>query len=155
MSKKKNRDRVEKSATQFPFPTYMTEKHHAVSVKLFSNYSDLTHNAKLIGYNVNDKENGICLPCFIADIVRHDLQCHRSHHPPAYNNRVSELLEELEQKSLTYCSKNKQVVLKQKLENIARRTMTNIENWVPGWYLRSNAQKEREDSYANANLPMP
>ncbi|MBN1961015.1 MAG: AHH domain-containing protein [Deltaproteobacteria bacterium] len=155
MDSKYNRDIVKKAVSDYPFPTYKTQKHHVISVHLFSDFSVLAYNAKLVDYNVNDKENGICLPSFIADIVRHDLQCHFGSHPAKYDSMLKPMLSKLQKASKKYCSKNRQFNLKIELELISSRAITNIENWKNGWYVRSTALEDRKKSYKKANIPMP
>jgi hypothetical protein len=153
LTKARNRNMVNKSVEEFSHPAYMTQKHHVVSVHLFDDFKKLAYDARLVDYNVNDKENGICLPYFIADIVRHDLQCHRGPHPPMYDERVSVLLRDLEQRCIHFCDVGMQPQVKQELEAIAQRVIRHIEQWRPGWYLRSNAPAERAQSFAQASRP--
>src|SRR6267378_7555817 len=76
-------------ASRMQDPEYHTQKHHLISVNLFKGVKKLSKDAKLIGYDVNHKNNGVCLPTYVLDIVRHDLQCHRGSHPNNfYNSKI-------------------------------------------------------------------
>lgn len=125
---------------------YVTQKHHIISVGLFKNFSNLSNNAELIGWNVNDKTNGICLPYFTGDIVRHDLQCHRGQHPALYNKNLSAMLRKLEKKCLKYCNNNQRELVS-KLDMYSKRVEGHILNWTEGWFIRASAEKERALSY--------
>jgi hypothetical protein len=155
VSKPRNKKMVTKAIEEFSHPSYMTQKHHVISVHLFDDFSKLAYDAKLVDYNVNDKENGICLPYFSTDIVRHDLQAHRGPHPPMYDERVSVLLRNLEEKCVRYCTEGCQPLLKRKLEAISRRVIGHIEAWEAGWYLRSTAVAERKAAYDRIGIPPP
>lgn len=140
-------------AAQMRHPEYHTQKHHLISVNLFSNVSILSHNAELIGYDVNHKNNGICMPSYVLDIVQHDLQCHRGSHPKAlYNDKIDPLLRGLESRSLSYCKldiqgeSTMQTQLIDDLNDISRRAETMLKGWK--WFLRKDALAERERSYA-------
>ena len=142
-----------KTAAKIQHPAYHTQKHHLISVNLLSNVSKLGHNAKLIGYDVNHKNNGICLPSYTLDIVQHNLQCHRGSHPKAlYNDKIDPLLRNLETRSLSYCELDiegkvtMQKRLMDDLNGMSRRIETKIKEWK--WLLRKDALAEREQSFA-------
>ncbi len=128
---------------------YITQKHHIISANIFTNFNMLSHNAKLIGWNVNNKENGICLPYFIGDIVRHDLQCHRGPHPALYNKNLAKMLRNLEKKCTRFCDTNKQKSLSSKLELYSKKVESHIRNWNEGWYIRGSAIEERKQAFEN------
>jgi len=141
------------TAAGLKYPEYHTQKHHLISVNLFSNVSKLSHNAKLIGYDANHKNNGICLPSYIVDIVQHDLQCHRGPHPkPLYNDKIDPLLRNLEIKCLGYCELDVsgkislQKNLLDDLNGLSNRVAKKIKDWK--WLLRKNALAERSKSHA-------
>jgi len=141
------------TAAAMTHPSYHTQKHHLVSVKLFKNVPDLAHNAKLVSYDVNHKNNGVCLPSYVIDIVRHDLQCHRGNHPNnLYYDNISPLLSELEAKSLKFCvadsegEKTMQTTLVGALDRLSLRTEGQLRTWK--WLLRSDAVAERARSHA-------
>ena len=146
-----------KPAASLTYPAYHTQKHHLISVKLFKNVKDLDHDAKLIGYDVNHKKNGICLPSYVVDIVQHDLQCHRGNHPnDFYYVNIVPLLAEAEKRCIKYCHSDisgrveNQKNLINDLNNISQRVESKIKNWK--WLLRSEATNERKESrYQLAN----
>lgn len=140
------------SAAALKHPKYHTQKHHLISVNLFDNVSILSHNAKLAGYNVNHKNNGICLPSYVIDIIQHNLQCHRGSHPKAlYNDKIDPLLTNLEQKCIKYCEMDidgnleKQKKLIDDLNRLSNRIQQKLKSWE--WLVRKNALAEREESY--------
>lgn len=141
------------TAAAMKHPEYHTQKHHLVSINLFKNVAKLKHNATLIGYDVNAPANGICLPSFTLDIVRHDLQAHRGSHPNnLYNSKIQPLLEDLEQRSAKYCEPEKsgacefQKRLLGDLDRLSRRVESRVRAW--DWLLRSDAVAERTSAYA-------
>lgn len=141
------------TAAALEHPEYHTQKHHLISVNLFGNVSKLAHDAKLIGYDVNHKNNGICLPTYVVDIIRHDLQAHRGSHPNnLYNSKISPLLRNIEKLCVDYCKvdtqgdADNQKRLIDDLNRLSRRTEDQIRSWR--WLLRKGAIKEREESAA-------
>jgi hypothetical protein len=139
------------TAAALVHPMYHTQKHHLLSVNFFDTVKKLAHNAKLVGYDVNHKNNGICLPSYVVDIVQHDLQCHRGSHPKVlYNDKVKALLKNMEKKCIKYCqgatdgSKDVQLQLLDRLNDLARHVEGKITSWQ--WLLRSNALDERQQS---------
>jgi hypothetical protein len=141
------------TAAALKHPQYHTQKHHLISVNLFGDVPDLSDNAKLIGYDVNHKNNGVCLPTYVVDIVRHDLQCHRGSHPNnLYNVHISPLLSDEEQKCVEYChadfdgKMDTQMSLIKRLNQISRRIESKVKSWQ--WLLRTEALSERQDSQA-------
>lgn len=141
------------TASALKHPEYHTQKHHLVSVKLFKNVPDLAHNAKLVGYDVNHKNNGVCLPSYKIDIVRHDLQCHRGNHPNSlYYDHLDPLLSDLEARCVKYChgdfdgDKSVQQTLVEDIDRLSKRAEQQIKSWK--WLLRSDAVQERVDSRA-------
>lgn len=75
------------AAAAMEHPEYHTQKHHLISINFFDDVPDLSNNAELIGYDVNHKNNGMCLPSHKVDIVQHDLQCHRRGTPTSFTIR--------------------------------------------------------------------
>ena len=146
-SKPWNENIINKALNDVTYPAYVTQKHHLISVNLFDSVPELAHNAKLVGYNVNDKENGVCLPYFKIDIVQHNLQCHRGSHPAAYNEKILLLLKTLQKKSISYCQSDNQYLLKEKINKISERILDHINNWRPGWYLTSSALSHKKWAY--------
>lgn len=141
------------TASALKHPAYHTQKHHLVSVKLFKDVPDLGHNGKLVDYDVNHKNNGVCLPSYVVDIVRHDLQCHRGNHPNSlYYDHVRPLLIALEERCIQYCHSDfdgdmtSQKTLVDGIDRLSRRTELQILAWR--WLLRSDAAQERIDSKA-------
>ena len=137
------------TAAAMMYPEYHTQKHHLISVNHFSSFSALKKNIELIGYDVNHKNNGICLPSFRADIVQHNLQCHRGRHPKSlYDDKVIPLLKKLEQKSKSLCDDDKKGTGESQKELINRlnRTSQLIEQRIKDWkyLLRSDALNEKK-----------
>jgi hypothetical protein len=146
----KSADYVNIAAT-LAHPAYHTQKHHLISAKLFNSVPDLTHNGKLISYDVNHVKNGACYPTFVADIVRHDLQCHRGNHTnDHYYSNIDPLMSDLEVQCLTYCNadfngdKTSQIKLIKELNKLSEKCEKRIKTWT--WLLRSNALDERKKS---------
>jgi hypothetical protein len=139
------------TAAAMTHPAYHTQKHHLISVKLFKDVKKLSHNAELIKYDVNDKANGVCLPSYVVDIVRHDLQCHRgSHRNDLYYDKITPLLKRIEDNCVKYCEADldcdttPQKELIADLERLSARTLSQVRAWK--WLLRSNALAERLES---------
>jgi hypothetical protein len=142
------------TAAALVHPAYHTQKHHLISVNLFDNVPDLSHDAKLIGYNVNHKNNGVCLPTYVADIVQHDLQCHRGSHPNnEYNVHIVPLLEQIELRCIKYCQSDAAGTVENQgkligdLNRLSQRVEGQIKGWK--WLLRSDAHNERTKSKAD------
>lgn len=141
------------TAAAMKHPEYHTQKHHLISINLFNNVAKLKSNATLVGYDVNAPANGICLPSYTLDIVRHDLQAHRGSHPNnLYNSKIQPLLEDLEQRSAKYCEPEKdgayefQKKLLGDLDRLSRKVESRVRAW--DWLLRSDATAERTEAYA-------
>jgi hypothetical protein len=137
---------------------YVTQKHHLISQHFFtsSTFADLAKNCELIGYNINEKENGICLPYFVPDIVRHDLQCHRGHHGfTQYNDNVGILLTDTQKDSIELCGTDNQEELITSLNELSEKIKSHILKWNVGWEVRSKAHKNRSEAYARINQPVP
>ncbi len=117
-------------------------------------FPKLSHNAKLIGFNINDGKYGICLPYFITDIFKHDLQSHKTNHPN-YSMKVEDELEVIQEQCLTFCKNNKQSSLERELTDLTDDLREYIANWDIAWLLRKSAIKDREISFKQANLPHP
>jgi len=139
------------NAAAMNHPAYHTQKHHLISVNLFGNVTKLSHDAKLIGYDVNHKNNGICLPTYVIDIIQHDLQCHRGSHPNnLYNSKITPLLRNLEKICIRYCKVDSscdaepQKNLTDDLNALSRRIEMQIKTWK--WLLRKDAINERQKS---------
>ncbi|WP_181950419.1 AHH domain-containing protein [Shewanella woodyi] len=134
-------------AAAMQYPEYHTQKHHLIPVSSFADYKNLKHNAKLAGYDVNNTQNGICLPSFVLDIVQHDLQCHRGNHPnDNYYDRIDPLLEDLQDEFNKVCAKNAnekhhQHALVKELDDLAQFISKRIKDWK--YLLRSDAKSER------------
>lgn len=116
---------------------YETQNHHVIPVASIQSFTRLTHNLKLIGWNLNDGiSNGICLPYFREDSIWHDLQPHRGSHPRIYTDDVKESLKPLETECLVYCqeaekedSKVDQQTLKKDINKLVETIRNRILNW--------------------------
>ncbi len=53
---------------------YVTNNYHLIPIAAIEKFSKLSHNAKLIGFDINDGKYGICLPYFITDIFKKVIQ---------------------------------------------------------------------------------
>jgi hypothetical protein len=140
------------TAAALKHPEYHTQKHHLISVKLFDDVAKLSHNAKLIGYDVNGVPNGVCLPSYKLDIVRHDLQAHRGNHPNnTYYSKIQPLLRDIEKTSLEYCKPELegecefQKRLLGDLNSLSRKIEGRLKAWK--WLLRSDALVERVEAH--------
>lgn len=142
-------------AVSSPSGQYVTQKHHLISTHLFGKVPSLANNARLVGYNANNFANGICLPYFTLDIVRHDRQCHRGKHIVDYDNMVLPLLLNLEEEAESYCDSGIQKELIERLERISARARQQILGWKKGWYLRTRAETERADAYRRIGQDVP
>ncbi len=143
-----------KPASAYPYPEYYTEGHHLISCDVFSEseFPELVHNAILMGYDINCKENGFHVPGFIVDIVCHDLQHHASSHawsdpaPLEYDldAKTSPLLAQLQERCYSYCSadprgeteaQRRVIADLQQVSDLIRRKLT---GWR--WYLTKLAK---------------
>lgn len=132
-------------ASSYPYPTYATEGHHCISVEIFneSNFPALVHNALLMGYDVNHKNNGFHVPAFVVDIVCHDLQHHASSHtwsepaPLEYDldSQINPYLTQLQEWCYGYCSLDwngdtgPQAKIIDDLNRVSDRIRRNISHW--------------------------
>lgn len=133
---------------------YATENHHLIPIATMGNYKKLAHNAKLLGFDINDGKYGICLPYFITDIFKHDLQSHKTNHG-SYSKKVGKLLFRIEKESITYCTNNNQRQLINDLSELANDLREDIKSWNQAWLLRKSAAQDRVKSYSQAGLPHP
>ena len=141
------------AAAAMKHPTYHTQKHHLISINLFKARPKLKHDAGLIGYDVNDVANGVCLPTYEVDIVQHDLQAHRGSHPNnLYNAKIAPLLKDIEEACVRYCESDtsgevsRQKALTGDLERLSRKIEGRIRAWK--WLLRTEAPAERSKAFA-------
>lgn len=148
LSETKKIDDVNK-AVNMKHPEYPTQKHHLISVNLFSRVPKLKHNAILSGYDVNHPNNGICLPAFRFDISQHDLQCHRGPHSKSlYNDKIEVFLRDLEKDTVSICSKsnennkNHHNILTKELNDLSDLIKKRINKWQ--YLLRTKAKEDRE-----------
>jgi len=152
--KPRNEAIIGKAAT-LPAPEYCTQKHHVVSIHLFADHPKLAHNLRLLGYNANDTANGVCLPYFTIDIVRHNRQCHRGPHPPGYDELVSLMLSSLQEESLIMCRDGDTAELMDEIRAIENRVRESIMQWIDGYELRSKAKEERLASFRRIGMTPP
>ncbi|WP_299489904.1 AHH domain-containing protein [uncultured Shewanella sp.] len=136
-------------AVNMQHPEYPTQKHHLISINLFTRVPKLKHNAELSGYDVNHPKNGICLPAFRFDIAQHGLQCHRGRHPTSlYNDKISVKLKILQNEFKKLCLKNdnnkhSEQLIKE-LNILSSDIAKKIKNWK--YLLRTDAFADREFS---------
>ncbi|MGO3738651.1 MAG: AHH domain-containing protein [Marinomonas foliarum] len=120
---------------------YPVQGHHLIPVSIFSQTPKLKRNIELIGWDVNGKENGIFLPVFAPDMLRHDLQMHRGPHPKRYKESIEFELSKIEQKCLNYCGSRKQRQLIKQLISLSEDIKEFIEDWDPKYLLREDSRK--------------
>jgi hypothetical protein len=148
-----------KAATAYPHPEYYTEGHHLISCDLFreSEFPELVHNALLMGYDINCKENGFHVPGFVVDIVCHDLQHHASSHawsdpaPLEYDldAKTAPLLTQLQERSYRYCTADpegkaeSQKRIIEDLKQVSDLTRRKLRGWR--WYLTKLAKMRLGD----------
>ncbi|MCF6323060.1 MAG: DUF4150 domain-containing protein [Gammaproteobacteria bacterium] len=153
--KSENKTKHQKAAKElFGKKQYATENHHLIPIATMKKYKKLTHNAKLMGFDINDGKYGICLPYFITDIFKHDLQSHKTSHP-SYSKKVGGQLRLIEKESLKYCANNNQHQLINALERYVKKLKVRIESWDKAWLLRKSAINDRVKSYNQAGVPHP
>ena len=157
-----------KAASAYPYPEYATEGHHLVSCDLFkeSEYPELVHNALLMSYDVNCKENGYHVPAFIVDTVSHDLQHHASSHawsepaPLEYelDHKAAPLLAQLQERSYRYCQSDPQgtitaqALIIEDLKQVSDVVRGKIKRWT--WFLTKLAKMTLGDVRAYG-VPVP
>jgi hypothetical protein len=158
--------------SSYPHPEYYTEGHHCISCDVFkeSEYPALVHNALLMGYDINCKENGFHVPGYIVDIVCHDLQNHASSHtwtepaPLKYelDEKTGPLLQQLQDRCYRYCSADplgtaeSQRHIIEDLHWVSDIIRTKIKNWR--WFLTKHAKMrlgEVGDYGKNKEAPRP
>ena len=129
---------------------YPTAKHHIIC-HCFFNFSgkgksadyeialkDLKHNLIISGWNLNDRQNGICLPRFRTDIYRHKLQAHTGSHIKTYYTTVLEELTEVNDDFKDICEdhKNHQVELLDAMDDLSVRLGKSIKRWTSSTHLQ-------------------
>jgi hypothetical protein len=124
---------------------YTTQKHHIIPAGVADKFTILKKNIKLVGWDINDKENGLCLPFFVNDIKRHGLQCHRGGHPKKYNKVVADILESIEDDSKNLCSTENHKALLKDLELSSQQIKKKILSWSNSFLLRSTAKQEKQE----------
>lgn len=135
-----SRQRMKQSATNpsagSPYPV---QAHHLIPVSIFSQTPKLKKNIELIGWDVNDKENGLFLPVFAPDMLRHDLQMHRGPHPSNYKELIQSELIEIEDECLNHCKTGNQKQLIKRLNKLSNRINLKVKNWDPKYLLREDS----------------
>ncbi|MCW8932057.1 MAG: AHH domain-containing protein [Gammaproteobacteria bacterium] len=145
---------LEKAKSLFDSEQYVTNNHHLIPIAVMAKFPRLSHNAKLIGFNINDGEYGISLPYFITDIFRHDLQSHKTTHPN-YSKKVVKMLQKIEKKCQVYCNKNNQKQLLNDLSELSELIREYVVQWDSLWLLRKTAVNDRKISFNQADIPHP
>lgn len=141
------------NAASMVHPQYHTQKHHLIPVKSLDAFSILKHDAKLIGYDINHSNNGVCLPTYTLDIARHDLHRHRGRHSmKTYKAEVANLLRSVEKRCKNYCvlDVNGEIQQQKRLIEELDRQSARIHSLVKNWrlLLSSNALVYRNQSNA-------
>ncbi len=145
---------LEEAKSLFGSEQYVTNNHHLIPIAAIEKFSKLSHNAKLIGFDINDGKYGIRLPYFITDIFRHDLQSHKTNHPN-YSKKVEKQLRKLEKQCEFLCTNNKQNQLIAHLSGFSDRLKGHLERWDQSWLLRKTALDDRKKSYQQAGTLPP
>lgn len=153
-TKEVRKKRLDDAKKMFGTNKYPTEKHHLIPVKSMSQVKNLGHNAKLLGFDINHGRYGICLPYFVTDIFKHDLQCHRTSHPN-YRRKVADELVALQKKCIKYCNAGTQRRLLHDLTELTDDLREYIKDWDKAWLLRRSAVSDRKKSYQQAGLQHP
>ena len=139
-----SRQRMKQSASNpsagSPYPV---QGHHLIPVSVFGStqFKKLRKNIRLIGWDVNDPENGIFLPVFAPDMLRHDLQMHRGPHPNDYHQAIELELEKIAEKCLNHCKTGTQYQLMKQLNRLSEDIKEFIEDWDPKYLLRGDSMK--------------
>lgn len=149
-----NKKRLDDAKKMFGTNRYPTDKHHLIPIDSIAELKQLSHNAKLVGFDVNNGKYGICLPYFVTDVFKHDLQCHRTSHPN-YSAKVEDELKTLQRRCLKYCANGKQRTLLLELKELADDLRGYVKGWNRAWLLRKSAVADRKKSYKQAGLPHP
>ncbi|GGN29945.1 MULTISPECIES: AHH domain-containing protein [Marinomonas] len=137
-----SRQRMKQSAANpsagSPYPV---QGHHLIPVSVFGStqFKKLRKNIRLIGWDVNDPENGIFLPVLAPDMLRHNLQMHRGPHPNDYHQAVELELEQIAEKCLDYCKTGNQKQLIKQINKLSKRIASKIQNWDPDYLLREDS----------------
>ncbi|PYF79196.1 HNH/ENDO VII superfamily nuclease [Marinomonas alcarazii] len=137
-----SRQRMKQSAANpsasSPYPV---QGHHLIPVSVFGStqFKKLRKNIRLIGWDVNDSENGIFLPVFAPDMLRHDLQIHRGPHPSNYKELIQSELIEIEGECLNHCKNGNQKQLIKELHDLSEEIKGYIEDWDPKYLLREDS----------------
>jgi hypothetical protein len=118
---------------------YPVQGHHLIPVSIFSQTPKLKRNIELIGWDVNSKENGLFLPVFAPDMLRHDLQIHRGPHPKRYKESIEFELTEIESECLNHCKTGNQKQLIKRLNKLSNRIYLKVKNWDPKYLLREDS----------------
>ncbi len=145
---------LDAAKTLFGSGEYVTNNHHLIPVASMKKFSVLSHNAKLVGFDINDGKYGICLPYFITDIFRHDLQSHKTNHRN-YSKKVEKLLKGVQKECKKYCEQSMQQKVITDLTQITVELRQCIVDWEEPWLLRKDAIEDREKSFKWAGLPVP
>lgn len=91
---------------------------------------------------------------FAADICRHNLQLHRSGHPPAYMEAVNNQLTIIQDNCKDYCRKNQQKILIEKLNKLSKKVHLKIKDWDKTYLLRKDSVeiKHMIDDWSDKNI---
>ncbi len=144
--------RIKEAKAKFGTNEYPVDNHHLIPISSLNELDALKHNAKLVGWDINHSDNGVCLPYFVTDVYRHDLQCHRTSHP-SYSKKVERELKQLETECVSFCSNNSQENLLSELNEASEDFKKLIIKWK--WLLRSTANADRNKSYTQAGISIP
>lgn len=121
--------------------TYPVQGHHLIPVSVFGStqFKKLRKNIRLIGWDVNDPENGIFLPVLAPDMLRHDLQMHRGPHPNDYEKAIKFELTEIARECLNHCKNGSQKQLLKELNDLSEEIKSYIRDWDPDYLLRGDS----------------
>ena len=135
--------------------TYAYQRHHVIPCGVYSKVKRLSHNLKLINYDINNEmDNGISLPADPKDMVWHDLQYHRGYHS-SYNKIVLADMKELQSNILKFCANDDQGELLKEVEKKVKKYKTKILNWSIPLYGNSFVLRRKHFKKIGIVIPKP
>ncbi len=132
--------------------TYPTQKHHVIPVKSISQLPDLCANLELLGYEINNENNGIRLPMYDEDIFWHDLPRHYNWTVAhsAYNDTImTELKRNFNSKWKFLCNEDEEENLLIEIQKYVDLVRNKMIQWNPDYFVVENGGN-RDHSFTNA-----
>jgi hypothetical protein len=134
---------------------YMTQAHHLIPTTLLNATTTLKANLVRIGYDCDEKENGMMLPQFHMDAPLHALQRHEGFHPAGYMDPIRNELRRIEIAADGICAVDTEgTIVSQKrvamaieaLSSRARMKILAIRTGKNFWPVRTNALQEYNEA---------